>query len=466
MSNAALNSPEAFAEDSFALEERTDEAYADAALPVEAPNDPLSQAYADQQAAPAWGSEGDDLREKARPIPRISIQAFCTQPQTAQVLQAVSQDRRLAKTHFAVQMGGIEAAVANYMEAPTPNLIVLESAKRGEEMVEDLDRLAEFCDADTRVVVIGHVNDVWLYRALVDRGVSDYMIAPVSPLQLMETISRLYHAPESEPVGNSFVFVGARGGAGSSTVCHNTGWALSELLSMDVVIADLDLAFGTAGLDFNQDPVQGIADALVEPDRLDEVLLDRLLTKCTEHLSLFAAPSVLDREFQETSEAYEWVLDVVRQSVPYVVIDLPHVWTPWARQQMMLADEIVVTSTPDLASLRNTKNIVDLLNANRNNDRPPHLVLNMTKMPKRPEISAQDFSDALSLPVAMTVDFDPVTFGTASNNGQMIGEFQPKHKASDQFRELALALSNKSSPSKKSGGSLLAPLLSRFSSKK
>ena len=50
-----------------------------------------------------------------------------------------------------------------------------------------------------------------------------------------------------------------------------------------MVIADLDLPFGTAGLDFNQDPIQGIADALATPDRLDEVLLDRLLSRCSDH---------------------------------------------------------------------------------------------------------------------------------------------------------------------------------------
>ena len=82
---------------------------------------------------------------------------------------------------------------------------------------------------------------------------------------------------------------------------------MSEILKSNVVIADLDLAFGTTGLDFNQDPVQGIAEALQSPERLDEVLLDRLLTKCSEHLSIFAAPVVLDRDYDISADACDLV---------------------------------------------------------------------------------------------------------------------------------------------------------------
>ncbi len=63
--------------------------------------------------------------------------------------------------------------------------------------------------------------------------------------------------------------VGAKGGVGASTVAHNVGWAIARDLLLDSVVTDLDLAFGTAGLDYNQDPPQGIADAVFSPDRVD-----------------------------------------------------------------------------------------------------------------------------------------------------------------------------------------------------
>ena len=409
-----------------------------------------------------------DAPQKARPIPRISIQAFCEDPKTAEVLQAATADRRLAKSHVSVHMGGASAAVAHYLESPTPNLIIVETTLPRNQMLGELDRLAECCDAGTKVVVIGHMNDVVLYRELLKRGVSEYLIAPVTPMQFIESLSNLYNNPATDPVGNVIAFIGAKGGVGSSTVCHNAAWAMSEILKSDVVVADLDLAFGTTGLDFNQDPVQGIAEALQSPERLDEVLLDRLLTKCSERLSIFAAPVVLDRDYDISADACDIVLDIVRQNVPFVAVDLPHTWTPWVKRVLLQADEIVLTAVPDLANLRNAKNLIDLLKQNRTNDGPPRLVMNMVKMPKRPEISVKEFSFALDLEPGQVIEFDSETFGLASNNGQMIEEFSSKAKAAQQFRELALALAHRKEQKEDKKKSLvpLGPLLEKLKFKR
>jgi pilus assembly protein CpaE len=395
---------------------------------------------------------------KARPIPRISIQAFCEEPATAEALQAATGDRRLAKAHVSVHMGGAPAAVAHYQESPTPNLIIVETNLPHQQLLTELDRLALCCDTGTKVVVVGRANDVALYRDLLKRGVSEYLITPVAPLQLIESLSNLYNNPDTDPVGNVVAFVGAKGGVGSSTVCHNSAWAMSEILKSNVVVADLDLAFGTTGLDFNQDPVQGIAEALQSPERLDEVLLDRLLTKCSEHLSIFAAPVVLDRDYEISADACDLVLEVVRQNVPYVAVDLPHTWTPWVKRVLFQADEIVITAVPDLANLRNAKNLMDLTRQNRTNDGPAHLVLNMAKAPKRPEISAKEFAVALDIMPSQVIEFDAEVFGLAANNGQMIEEFAPKAKAAQQFRELALALTHRKEHKDDKRSSPLAPL--------
>ncbi len=409
---------------------------------------------------------GQPVSSRARPIPRISIQAFCENGAMAEIVQIAAEDRRLAKAHVNVHMGGIEAAVTHYQQNPTPNLIIIESSLPREHIVAELDRLAESCDPGTKVIVIGHTNDIVLYRDLLKRGVSEYLVEPVSPLQLMEAVSNLYNNPETEPVGHVYAFVGAKGGVGSSTICHNTAWALSEILKTNVVIADLDLAFGTTGLDFNQDPVQGIADALSSPERLDEVLLDRLLTKCSEHLSIFAAPVVLDRDYDITVEGCDQVIDIVRQNVPYVVVDLPHTWTAWTKSILLQADEVIVTAAPDLANLRNAKNIVDLLRQSRRNDSKPRLVMNMVNMPKRPEISVKEFENALGLKTISVIDFDTETFGQAANNGQMIEELNGKSKSAAAFREIALAMTHRRDMQVAKKPSALAPLFEKLKLKR
>lgn len=355
--------------------------------------------------------------ERARPIPRISIQAFCDDTRVADVLQYASEDRRLSKAHVSIHMGGIGAAIAHYVESPTPNLIIVDSNLPGSQLVGELDKLAESCDPGTKVVVVGRHNDVLLYRELLKRGVSEYLVAPIEPLAMMESISNLYNNPDTDPVGHVFAFIGAKGGVGSSTICHNVAWTLSEVLKSNVAIADFDLAFGTTGLDFNQDPVQGIAEALAAPERLDDQLLDRLLTKCSEHLSIFAAPVVLDRDYDISPESCDMVIDVVRQNMPFVAVDLPHGWSPWTKRILLQADEVMITAAPDLANLRNAKNIVDLLKTARKNDSKPHLILNMTGVPKRQEITLKEFEQALDIKAISVIDYDCESFSQAANNG-------------------------------------------------
>ena len=381
--------------------------------------------------------------DRARPIPRISIQAFCDDPRVADALQYAAEDRRLSKAHVSVHMGGIAAAISHYVDSSTPNLIIVDTALKGGQLIVELDRLAESCDPGTKVIVVGRHNDVHLYRELLKRGVAEYLVAPVDPMALMEGISNLYNNPETDPVGHVFAFVGAKGGVGSSTICHNVAWTMSEILKSDVTIADLDLAFGTTGLDFNQDPVQGIAEALSAPERLDDQLLDRLLTKCSEHLSIFAAPVVLDRDYDISPEACDIVIDVARQNVPFVVVDLPHGWSPWSKRILLQADEVVITAVPDLANLRNAKNVVDLLKTARKNDVKPHLILNMTNVPKRQEISVKEFEQALDLKVLTVIDFDSESFSQAANNGQMVEELSSKAKAIEKFHEIAQKLTRR-----------------------
>ena len=118
--------------------------------------------------------------------------------------------------------------------------------------------------------------------------------------------------------------VGAKGGVGASTIAHNIAWAIARDFSLDSVVTDLDLAFGTAGLDYNQDPPQGIADAVFSPDRIDTAFVDRLLSKCTDHLSLLAAPATLERVYDFGVDAFDSILDSLRAPIPCIILDVPH----------------------------------------------------------------------------------------------------------------------------------------------
>jgi pilus assembly protein CpaE len=400
-----------------------------------------------------------------RSIPRIAIQAFCETPEVAAALEAAAQDRRMSRTHVKVLMGGLPAAVEFYGSAPTPNLVVVESKARSDEILGHLDGLAEVCDPGTKVLVIGHVNDVLLYRELVRRGVSEYVVAPLDLFDVLRTIGDLYHSPDSALLGRSIAFIGAKGGCGASTIAHNVAWSIARTFENDVVIADLDLAWGTAGLDFNQDPTQGVLDALLSPERIDEVFLDRLLTKCSDHLSVLAAPALLDRPYDFEELAFDPTVEVARGNVPVVVLDLPHQWTSWVRRQLREADEVVIVATPDLANLRNAKNLADVLRASRPNDAPPRLVFSQVGMPKRPEIKLEEFAKALDLSIAATVPFDAKLFGDAANKGLMIGELDAKHQVAETFRALAGVVTGRNEI-RRAKKSPFAPILEKLRARK
>ena len=396
-----------------------------------------------------------------RPVPRISIQAFCETEGVASPVARAGEDRRMAKAHLKVHMGGIPTAIEFYQSAPTPNLILLESRSEPQQLLEQLGQLAEYCDPSSKVVVIGHYNDVGLYRELIRSGISEYVIAPVSMTDIVSVVSSIFVDPESEPIGRSIAFIGAKGGVGSSTIAHNVAWAMSSLFKSEVVIADLDLAFGTANINFDQDPAQGIAEAVFSPERVDEVYLDRLLAQCAEHLSLLAAPSTLERVYDFDSEAFTQVIETAQRSAPLLVLDIPHVWSGWTKSTLIKADEIVITATPELANLRNTKNMVDMLKRLRPNDPPPKLVINQAGVPKRPEIAASDFAEPLGITPMAVINFEPLLFGNAANNGRMLSEMDAKSPVVATINEIAHVLTGRSEikTRKKAGlGSILGKL--------
>ncbi len=418
----------------------------------------ISYAQQDPHETEAASVSAEDMH--IAPSPRVSVQAFCETVETAATVQSAGEDRRLGKAHIKIQMGGMPAAIEAYRSAPTPNVIVIETEGRG-DILGGLDHLAGVCDAGTRVIVIGRINDVTFYRELMRRGVSDYVIAPVGTIDVVRSICGLFSSPEAKAVGRVIAVTGAKGGVGASTIAHNVAWAIARDLALDSVVVDLDLAFGTAGLDYNQDPPQGIADAVFSPDRVDTAFIDRLLSKCTDHLSLLAAPATLDRVYDFGTEAFDSIFDTLRTTMPCIVLDVPHQWSGWSRRALIGADDILIVAAPDLANLRNAKNLYDLLKAARPNDRAPLYCLNQVGVPKRPEINAAEFAKAIEAKPIASIPFEPQMFGSASNNGQMIAEISANHRVADMFHQIAQRLTGRGE-TKKPKNSFFAPLLGKL----
>ena len=185
------------------------------------------------------------------------------------------------------------------------------------------------------------------------------------------------------------------------------------------------------------------------------------MAKCTDHLSLLAAPATLDRVYDFGADAFEAIFDSLRATVPCVVLDVPHQWTGWTKQTLISADDILIVAAPDLANLRNAKNIYDFLKASRPNDHRPLYCLNQVGVPKRPEIKAADFAKALEDDPVAIIPFEPQVFGAAANNGQMIAEISTSHRTAEMFRGSRPA-ADRAGGTEEARGGMLSPLIEKL----
>ena len=270
-----------FADDPFA--DQISETVEETPMVIEPSNDVIEASQKDLAPEPVEFQmpmvDGGD-----RPLPAISIKVFYDTDKTRELASICERDRRMGRATMDIRDGGIPAAVSYLSENPTPNLLIIESTAESSQILAQIDQLAEHCDENVKVMVVGAVNDIMLYRQLVARGVSEYLVPPVQPVQLLRSISELFSDPDAPFIGKQIAVLGAKGGVGSSTIAHNLSWALSENARVNTTLVDLDLSFGTTALDFNQEAPQTVADALLAPERTDDSVIERLLAKVTDRL--------------------------------------------------------------------------------------------------------------------------------------------------------------------------------------
>ncbi|MEY4696174.1 MAG: hypothetical protein RIT14_602, partial [Pseudomonadota bacterium] len=349
------------------------------------------------------------------PVPSVTLAAFAETGEGLAMLRAARGDALMSRVTMRVEGGGLKAARAAFAEAISPPVLILESAAPAAEMLADLEALAEVCDPQTRVILIGAENDIDLYRDLMRRGVSDYLHRPVSVARVIRALADLTVQPGAIRQGHVHAFIGATGGAGSSTLALNTAWLIGQAWQTATSLLDLDLDFGTAGVALAFDGAKGVAEAIHAGARLDGQLLDGLMQGYDAHLRVLPAAEAGALESEPPPEVLDHLIDLARIGAAQVVLDLPDLRFALARRAVLNADHVVVTATPDLASLKHTRKVLDLLADLRGGASAPLVVLNKTGIARRPEIAAKDFAATLGITLAATVPFDPRGFGTSGN---------------------------------------------------
>jgi pilus assembly protein CpaE len=392
--------------------------------------------------------------EEAR-IRNVSIGAFIADEGLRAGLEEALSGRLLAGSSVTVRSGGLAAAIAFCGRNATPDILVVEAVADEAGLVDGIDRLAEVCDPDTRLIVVGGSNDISLYRTLLRRGVSDYLVRPIQPAAIVEAVCGLLQESDRPAAGRVTAFVGAKGGVGSTTLACNLAWMLSRAGSDNVALVDLDIAFGAVALAFNVEAPQGIDTALANRDRLDPLLLERYMPRYGERLMLLASPASLTANSNVDPEALAVVLEKIRLVAAHVVLDLPHAWAPWMVTALAGADDVVATATPELASLRNLKRLFEATGAARGPGRTVRYVVNQVGGARKHGLSARDFTDVLGAEPVALIPHDPATFAGAAAMGRMIGEINRNGRVVGALRRLAEALGARASVKRSALGALV-----------
>ena len=374
-------------------------------------------------------------------VPQIKVGAFAISEQTCACLNSAAEDRRMTRVTLNAEYGGIDAAIDRYADQFTPKLLIIEVEDAPETLFWKLDRLAEICPPETVVLLLGACNDVTLYRKLKRSGISEYLVTPVTPLDLINAIGDLFDDGETDRRAPVTAFFGARGGCGASTLAQNASRLLADACDTSVLLNDFDLAGGTSALRLDVDPGTTVTTALKEGERLDKTVLDRMILRKDGGFAVLCSPADLTDICGYATADIRRLIDVARGMTSHVVLDLPSGWSRYNEGFLELADQLVLVAAPDLVSLRNCGKIAQTMRRARPNDPAPRLVLSQVGVPRSNQIAPEQFTKSLDLPVDAQIPFDAAVFSAAENEGRLVSQMAPSSLAAKRMAGLAAILS-------------------------
>jgi pilus assembly protein CpaE len=221
--------------------------------------------------------------------------------------------------------GGIAGAIADFTRRGSPPLLIVDISGT-DDITSALRELSEVCEPSTGVIVIGQDNDIILYRDLKALGVAEYFFKPlVSNLVTRACHAVLTGAPGERAMrtGKLVLVIGVRGGAGATTIATRLAWHLSQVRKRRVMFVDFDLRCGDASLQLDVKAQRALREALEHPERVDDLFLERGVTRVTERLNLLASLEPLDSVITYNEDSVVTLISALLRNYRYVFADLP-----------------------------------------------------------------------------------------------------------------------------------------------
>ena len=289
--------------------------------------------------------------------------------------------------------------------------------------LSDINELAEVCEPGVTVVAIGDRNDVGLFRELMNQGISDYLVKPLTPAllqkSLLGTVDGVSRSRQTNRLGRLVVVLGSRGGVGSTMITTNTAYHIAEVRRRRVALIDLDLQYGTVALSLDLEPSHGFREALENPSRIDGLYVDRTMVKYSDTLFVLSAEENIDESCIIDNSSIEQLVQELRSKFHYVMVDLPRNDPHVSRKMLEEASNLVLVSDLSLSGMRDTLRILQLIpstNAGCNIS----LLINRVGEHRAGEIPISEFEKGVGRKADIIIPFDPKNVASATNVGQPV----------------------------------------------
>ncbi|HXP04872.1 MAG TPA: AAA family ATPase [Stellaceae bacterium] len=380
-------------------------------------------AAAERSAAPARKSE------------RAGVVAIVHDQVTLDRIQGVIRELQLDdELSFEATL---DAALRRLHEGLKPRVLVIDLSESAAP-ISELSAARAVGGTELKVLVLGSVNDVSLYRDMIAAGATDYLVKPPNREQLSALFEKNTGGGNTGGLGNVIAFLGSRGGVGNTTAAVSTAWVLAEERKERTALVDLDLHFGTVALKLDTDPGNGLCEALEQPSRIDSLFIERAMIKVTDNLRVLAAEAAMAEPLIVDTGAIDVLLYELRRKFQWVVVDIPRFVSPLQRVVLAAASRTIVLCERSLAGLRDTIRVQTLLREHAPQSRL--MLLESGAHGDRATVGKSEFEKAVGKSFDGALSYDTKAAGAAANAGQPVPMAAPRSVYAREINQLVTTL--------------------------
>lgn len=355
-------------------------------------------------------------------LPSSRVDFFVLDEGTAGTARKLSEDWRFARVGVQVTEGGIEAAVAAYSQQPSPEMIIVETNDISENFIGQLGQLAGVCAEGTDAVIVGPMNDVHLYRSLVGMGVRDYLVRPVAEADLVNVIAKALVDKRGLSGARLVAVLGAKGGAGTTTVAQLLAWSIAQNLRQKTILMDAAGSAGSLGISFGVEPAAPLAEAVRIGGQGTDDDVKRIIQQSSENLSLLICGGEPILTDSPDADGFEALADRIMQKYPVVVLDLSGAAPSVQKRMIARAAHVVIVTTPMLPSLRNCRTLLNEIRHIRGGTSGMDIIVNQAGLAGGEEVAEKDIRLALDFEPRARIPFAPKVFAGSEASGKPAAE--------------------------------------------